>query len=892
MNDKTVSMRFENKVTGEKKLEKYAETLQKIQAFSKGIDTGAVNQLKSGASSTKSITDDTKTLSKYASAAFNAGGIIVFTKALKTLASETGKYIQKSAEYTENLNLYQVAFNGAYQEADKFVNKLTEMYGLDESWLVRTTGIFKQLSNAMGLSVEQGTKFSTLLTQMSVDISSLYNIDIDKASSVLQSAIAGQTKPIRGATGADITQATLQSTLSNLNIDAYVSNLSYAEKRLLIIISLTQQLQQATNDFGKTIESPANQTRILSEQWQRLSRALGNVFLPIVAKILPYLNAILMVLTEIINMIAGLFGFNIEDFDYGVATISDSFDDLEESVGGAASGVSDLKKQMTGLRGFDKLNNITTPKASSGGGGAAGGAGGGINPKLMEAFNKAFDDYNQKLKNVKMRATEIRDRIMEWLGFTKEIDKETGKVSFKFERITGGTILGALGVGGFIYTGIRKILGFMNKIGLIEFNLPSLAKLTGISGLFKAIGEGIAVVAGGAGTIGEAFTVYVLPALKVVGTRLGGIGLIVTGLLGLIKNIVDIVKNGFNFDNVIQSLQSIALIVSGILLFINPIAAAIALAVAGVLKLVQIIVDNWETIKSTVIDPIVNFFTTIASFIYNNAIKPIIDFFAPIISAIEEVKQYIFDKVIEIVVGIGKAVWSVISKIGEILAKIIEIFVAIAWAFKEYVIKPVWDNFLKPLFSWIYEHTLKPVIDILIKAGVWIYDHVIKPVWDKIIWVRDKIVGLFKTIGIAIADFISGAVKGVINAVLSRVESSINGFIKLLNAAIKIINKIPGVNITKVSLLSIPRLEKGLDFVPKDYYGPVYLDYGERVLTKEENAQYNASTPSFGGSKSSNTAPINPTFIIQIGSKEVAREVLTNLQDMAKSGGKPIKIGG
>ena len=111
--------------------------------------------------------------------------------------------------------------------------------------------------------------------------------------------------------------------------------MSFAEKSLLIIISLTEQLNQVTNDFGKTIESPANQTRILNEQWIRLSRAVGNLFMPIVSKVLPYLNAILMVLTEIINLVAGIFGFNIEDFDYGVAGVADSVLELEEGLSGA-----------------------------------------------------------------------------------------------------------------------------------------------------------------------------------------------------------------------------------------------------------------------------------------------------------------------------------------------------------------------------------------------------------------------------------------------------------------------------------------------------------------------------------------------------------------------------
>ena len=36
----------------------------------------------------------------------------------------------------------------------------------------------------------------------------------------------------------------------------------------------------------------------------------------------------------------------------------------------------------------------------------------------------------------------------------------------------------------------------------------------------------------------------------------------------------------------------------------------------------------------------------------------------------------------------------------------------------------------------------------------------------------------------------------------------------------------------------------------------------------------------------------NATFVIQVGDEEVARTVLKNLNNMAKSNGKPITIGG
>ena len=389
-----VKLQFTNEIQDLDKLKEYEQTLTNIKniitKFPKNFNLISSNANQNQINSiNKSLSNTEKTLNQIGVAtkvAFNYSAIKGFGKILKRTLSTMYSYIDKSQDYLEDINLFQVAFDDNYNSAERFINKLNEMYGLDEKWLTRTVAIFKQLSNAMNLSVEQGTKLSKLMTQMSIDISSLYNLDIDRASSVLQSALAGQTRPIRSATGADITQATLQQTLNELGMyDKSVANLSYAEKRLLIIVSLTRQVQESAGDWGRTLESPANQTRILSEQWQRFTRTLGNVFLPIMAKILPYLNAILMVMTEILSTVATLFGYNKNDFDYFTG-IADSVLDLEDGLDGASSSAEKLKR---GLRSFDKLNNITTPTPTTGSVGASGM--GAIDPKLWNAFSSAYD---------------------------------------------------------------------------------------------------------------------------------------------------------------------------------------------------------------------------------------------------------------------------------------------------------------------------------------------------------------------------------------------------------------------------------------------------------------------------------------------------------------------
>lgn len=192
MNNQTdVSIKFKNSVTGEKKLEKYVQTLSTIKSVLSGIDKGTAEQLEASAKSTKLVDSDMKKMSKNFNLAFNYTALRTFARGLGKVVEGFTRMTEKSTSFLEDFNLFQVAFRGNYTEATRFVNKLSEMYGLDEDWLIKTTSQFKQLSNAMGLADETGEKLSKLMTEMSIDISSLYNIDVDRASSVLQSALAG-----------------------------------------------------------------------------------------------------------------------------------------------------------------------------------------------------------------------------------------------------------------------------------------------------------------------------------------------------------------------------------------------------------------------------------------------------------------------------------------------------------------------------------------------------------------------------------------------------------------------------------------------------------------------------------------------------------------------------
>ncbi|MBQ8279485.1 MAG: hypothetical protein IJZ23_06865 [Roseburia sp.] len=72
-----------------------------------------------------------------------------------------------------------------------------------------------------------------------------------------------------------------------------------------------------------------------------------------------------------------------------------------------------------------------------------------------------------------------------------------------------------------------------------------------------------------------------------------------------------------------------------------------------------------------------------------------------------------------------------------------------------------------------------------------------------------KVKSKFGSIGSSIGTAMGNAVKNGMNGALSKVESAINKGIGLINSAIRLANKLPGINVGTVGKISLPRLAKG-----------------------------------------------------------------------------------
>lgn len=447
-----------------------------IKQSIKAIEGGTSNAGKKLSENTKDTEKTTKSLVGRLSKI--TGSVIYIWNITSKIRNLISQGFNDSIDYIETMNKFQVSMGNYYERALMFQERIQESTGFSDTTLMDYQASFNSIMKSMGsLSEEMSYTASQSLTQMALDYSSLFNVEIDKSMEKFQSALVGSTKPIRSDSGYDVTETTIGALYEQLGGTESVKKLDQTEKRLLRIISLMQQMKTtgAFEDLARTINSPANQLRIFQDQLAMFLRDLASGMVNTIGKILPYINGFIMALRSLLSM----FGFVKTEVSGDPLQI----DETASSIGGIGGAIDDatdsakeFKKQ---LFGWDVLNNITAPSEGSSGGAGGGGAG-AIDPAIL----KALEEYNSLLDGVENKATEIRDRI---LGLLDPL----GEGLTNFQKIkdivtTLGTLLGGI----VLSKGLASFIGLFNKKiaeKALQFNLGLTLAITGIMLAYKGI---------------------------------------------------------------------------------------------------------------------------------------------------------------------------------------------------------------------------------------------------------------------------------------------------------------------------------------------------------------------------------------------------------------------
>lgn len=318
-----------------------------------------------------------------------------------------GGWVNESNSYVESLNLFTVSMGQYAEEAQKYADTIADIMGVDPAEWMEAQGVFMTLATGFGVVSDKAYIMSKNLTQLGYDLSSFFNISTEDAMQKLQSGISGELEPLRRL-GYDLSDAALKAKALELGIKQNTSTMTQAQKAMLRYETIMTQVTRAQGDLSRTLEAPANQMRIFKSAVTQAARALGNVLIPILNKVLPYAIAFLNVIRWVADEIAGLFGFTLPSIDYsGLSDLASGGEDAEDALSGAAGAAKDLKNAMLGI---DELN-VISPNDD---GGSSTDGGGDFDFALTE-YDFLGDAVAGKAKEIAERWQEALTPVMEWI---------------------------------------------------------------------------------------------------------------------------------------------------------------------------------------------------------------------------------------------------------------------------------------------------------------------------------------------------------------------------------------------------------------------------------------------------------------------------------------------
>lgn len=531
---------------------------------------------------------------------------------LKAIAEYLGNAVAKFNDFYEATDLFHNAMGNLSGEADTLISKMQGLLGVDPTKAMAYMATIQSLGTSFGLTSDKAYILSKNLTQLAYDEGSYWNKDVAETFTAMSSAISGEIEPIRRL-GVDLSQARLQQELLALGFNKQVSSLSQADKAVLRYIAIMKQTANVQGNLAQTIQSPANQIKILKAQLDMLAKSIGSLLYPAMKSILPPLIAAVQLIREFVQWVAKLMGVKVVFTDFtksagSIGSIGDAMDDTADSTKKAAKALKDY------TMGFDELNIIDPTQGSSGSGsGASAGnilgdvdlSGYDMFKQYNEEFAKQIDAIKQKIKAMLPLIATVATALAAWklTNLITDIVDAISKMNALKSIVLG---LGVFTVGIVLeITGIKDAIeNGVNGKNFAEIVLGALIGTTGAAILGKGIAQfivtgfgntavGAAIKAAGGSTAGA-----------IIGAAVGGV---VTGIPMFVTGVYDAVKNGLNKLNGILIPLGSTMAGAGIGAIIGSlggpigtgIGALIGLIVGGLTDVGIAIYQNWDKITES-----------------------------------------------------------------------------------------------------------------------------------------------------------------------------------------------------------------------------------------------------------------------------------------------------
>lgn len=334
-------------------------------------------------------------------AALSATALVMFGKSCIDLGSDL----------QEVQNVVDVTFGDMNRQVNAFSKNAIAQFGLSELTAKKYMGTYGAMAKAFGITGQAGYEMSAAITGLTGDVASFYNLSTDEAYTKLSSIFTGETEAIKHL-GVAMTQTALNQYALNNGFGKTTAKMTEQEKVMLRYQFVMSSLSDASGDFARTSGSWANQTRVLSLQFDQLRATIGQGLINAFTPVIKVINAILAKLQTLASYFkaftAALFGDASGESSIGsavnaMAGAAGASGAVADHMGSAAKSAESMKKS---LAAFDELNNLS----SNSGSGGSGGGGAGETPDFGNMSGTLFGEVEVN-PNVEAAVAKLKEAL-------------------------------------------------------------------------------------------------------------------------------------------------------------------------------------------------------------------------------------------------------------------------------------------------------------------------------------------------------------------------------------------------------------------------------------------------------------------------------------------------
>lgn len=304
------------------------------------------------------------------SLAKKTGAALAGAFAIKKIVNFGKECLELGSDLAEVQNVVDVSFPTMSAKINDFAKGAAASFGLSETMAKKFTGTFGAMASAFGFTEKESLKMSTALTGLAGDVASFYNISQDEAYTKLKSVFTGETETLKDL-GVVMTQTALDSYALANGYGKVTSKMTEQEKVALRYKFVTEQLTKASGDFARTSDSWANQTRLLSLQFDSLKASIGQGLINAFTPIIKVINTVMQKLNVLMEKFAQLTGkaFGKQDTEDSVSGYEDMAVSADKAADSAANVGKSAKKAAKEVKNstlsFDKINKLDANSSSS-----------------------------------------------------------------------------------------------------------------------------------------------------------------------------------------------------------------------------------------------------------------------------------------------------------------------------------------------------------------------------------------------------------------------------------------------------------------------------------------------------------------------------------------------